>query len=220
MLQDLAETSNKLFKNLKSKGAITEKQLTYFTIDFKEATNLGKLYLLHKIHKRLFEVPGRPVISNCGTPTEKVSEFLDSELKSVMKEGWSYIKDSGDFIKKLKNVDHIPQDAIMLTAGVVGLYPSIPHNAGLEALRKALDNRENKKISTDDLTKMAEFVLKNNYFEFNAKVKKQISGTAIDTKFAPPYACIFMDQVETEFLKTQKHKPLVWFRYIDDIFFI
>ena len=29
-----------------------------------------------------------------------------------------------------------------------------------------------------------------------------------------------MDQVETEFLKTQKHKPLVWFRYIDDVFFI
>ena len=78
------------------------------------------------------------MISNCGTPTEKVSEFLDSELKSVMQEVWSYIMDSGDFIKKLKNIDHIPQDAIMVTADVVGLYPSIPHDAGLEVLRKAL----------------------------------------------------------------------------------
>ena len=102
------------------------------------------------------------MISNCGTPTEKISDILDSELKSVMQEAWSYIKDFGDFIKKLKNIDHIPQDAIMVTADVVGLYPSIPHDAGLEALRKALHNRENKKISTDDLTKMAEFVLKNN----------------------------------------------------------
>ena len=41
----------------------------------------------------------------------------------------------------------------------------------MEALKKALDNRENKKISTDELTKMVEFVLKNNYFEFNGKVK-------------------------------------------------
>ena len=89
-----------------------------------------------------------------------------------MQKGWSYIKDSGDFIKKLKNIDHSPQDAIMVTADVVGLYPSIPHNAGLEALRKSLDNRENKKIYTDGLTKLAEFVLKNNYFEFNGKVKK------------------------------------------------
>ena len=44
------------------------------------------------------------MISNCGTPTEKVSEFLDSELKSVMQEGWSHIKGSGDFIEKLKNL--------------------------------------------------------------------------------------------------------------------
>ena len=124
MLQDLAETSNKLFRNLKNKGCITEKELTYFTY-FKKATNLGKLYLLPKIHKRLFEVPGRPVISDCGTDTEKVSEFLDSELKSVMQEGWSCIKDSSDFIKKFKNIDHIPQDALMITADVVGLYPSI-----------------------------------------------------------------------------------------------
>ena len=29
-----------------------------------------------------------------------------------------------------------------------------------------------------------------------------------------------MDQVETDFLQTQKFQPLVWFRYIDDIFFI
>ena len=67
--------------------------------------------------------------------------------------------DSGDFIKKFKYIDHVPQDAIMVTADVIGLYPNIPHDAGLKAFRKSLDNRENKKISTDDLTKMAEFVL-------------------------------------------------------------
>ena len=45
-------------------------------------------------------------------------------------------------------------------------------------------------------------------------------GTAIGTKFAPSYECIFMDQLETKFLESQNLKPLVWFRYIDDIFFI
>ena len=84
MLQDLSETSNKSFRN--PKGRITAKALKHFTINFKKATNLSKLYLLPKIHKRLSEVPGRPVISNCGTLTEKVSELLDSELKLVMRE--------------------------------------------------------------------------------------------------------------------------------------
>ena len=54
---------------------------------------------------------------------------------------------------------------------------------------------------------MAEFVLKNNLFKFNNKVFQQTSGTAIGTKFAPPYACIYMDRVEQDFLKTQELKP-------------
>ena len=66
---------------------------------------------------------------------------------------------------------------------------------------------------------MAELVLKNNYFEINGKVKQHISGTAIGTKFATPYACIVMDKVETNFLETQEMKPLVWFQYIDDVLF-
>ena len=67
---------------------------------------------------------------------------------------------------------------------------------------------------------MAAYVLKNNYFEFNGEVKLQISRTAIGTKFAPTYASIFMHERETKFLDTQEFKPLVCFRYIDDVFFI
>ena len=66
------------------------------------------------------------MISNCGTPTEMISEFLDRQLKSIMQMNWSYIKHSGDFIRKIKNLTDIPEGAILVTADVVGLYPSIP----------------------------------------------------------------------------------------------
>ena len=46
ILQDLAEKSNGIFKGLKQKGKITEKQLKYFTIEHKKATNFEKMYLL------------------------------------------------------------------------------------------------------------------------------------------------------------------------------
>ena len=108
----------------------------------------------------------------------------------------------------------------MVTADVVGLYPNILHETGLNALREALDNRQNKYIPTDNLLKMAEFILKNGYFEFNGKVKKELLGTAIGTKFAPTYAGIFMDKLESDFLKSQELTPLLWYRYIDDTFFI
>ena len=94
-----------------------------------------------------------------------------------------------------------------MTADVVGFYPSIPHNAGLKALKDALDCWQNKKIPTDMLVKMAEFALANNYFEFGQNVFHQISGTANGTKFALPYACIFMDKFEIDFLQTQEWQP-------------
>ena len=45
----------------------------------------------------------------------------------------------------------IPQDSILATADVVGLYPSISHEAGLKALEKSHSNRTNKKVSIKDL---------------------------------------------------------------------
>ena len=164
--------------------------MKYFVFDYKNASNLGKLYFLPKIHKRLSNVPGRPVRSNCGSPTEKASEFLDNHLKSVMLRSWSYIKYLGDFIEKIKKISNIPDDAILVTADVVGLYPSIPHKLGLKALEEALEKRKSIQILTSDLVKMAKFVLQNNYFEFNGETKQQISATAIGTKLAPPYVYI------------------------------
>ena len=95
----------------------------------RKATNFGKLYFLPKIHKRLHNVPGRPTISNCGTTTEKCLEFLDYHLKPLMQREWLYIKDLGDFIKKTRSLGSIPGNAILVTADVMGLYPSIAHEA-------------------------------------------------------------------------------------------
>ena len=133
-------------------------------------------------------------------------------MQHKMRKGWSYIKDSQDFINKSRKLGKIPDNAILVTADVVGLYPSIPHNVGLRALKEALDKREQKKVPTEDLLQMAEFVLKNNFFEFNNQIKQQISGTAIGTKCTPTYACIFMHNMETEFLEAQTDKPFWWVR--------
>ena len=86
--------------------------------------------------------PGRPVISNYGTPTGKVPECLDSHLKPIMQNNWSYIRDSGNFIDKIKRIKNIPKDAILVTADVIGSYPFIPHVAGLKVLKNAHDARK------------------------------------------------------------------------------
>ena len=56
---------------------------------------------------------------------------------------------------------------------------------------------------------MTEFDLNNNYFELNSTFKHQILGTAIGTKFAPPYPYIFMDYIERELLKNEQIQPWI-----------
>ena len=85
------------------------------------------MYLLPKITKHLVNVPGRCVTSNC----EKASEFLDYHLQPTMMSAMSYIKDTNDFLWKLKNLRKVPNNTTLVTADVVGIYPSIQRNEGL-----------------------------------------------------------------------------------------
>ena len=87
------------------------------------------------------------------------------------------------------------------------------------SLRKSLNETGIRKAPTEVIISTVDFAFKNSYFEFNEIVCRQISGTAIGTSFAPPYACTFMDEMEISFLKRQQLTPFIWLRYIDDIFF-
>ena len=49
------------------------------------------------------------------------------------------------------------------------------------------------------------------------KFFKQKQGTAIGTKMAPPFAILFMDDLENKIFKGFHLQPYIWWRYIDDI---
>ena len=91
-----------------------------------------------------------------------------------MQSGKSYITDSGHFLEKIKTLGLLPDNAILVIADEVGLYPSIPHQTGFIALKEASDKRVLKKMPTDGLMKMAEFVLSSNFFEVNSGTFQQI----------------------------------------------
>ena len=159
----------------------------------------GRFYLLPKLYKK--GCPGRPVISGCNTPTEKISSFVDYHLRPIVPNINSHIKDTNDFLRKLKNIDTVPEGAILCTVDVVGLYPHIPHDEGIEAVKEALltwdSNVENGRKLGDlknDLVEFTEIVLKNNNFEFDERHFVQKLGTAIGTRMAPSYANIFYGQ--------------------------
>ena len=142
-------------------------------------SKLGRLFLLPKIHKGLSDVVGRTVISNCDTATEHISEYLDFHFNPLVSKSKSFVKDTNHFLSLLAKLGEIAYNALLCTADVVGLYPNIPHGEGLEAMRKALDTRQNPSISTKSLGSLEKLILDSNVFEFNGKVYKQKLGPAI-----------------------------------------
>ena len=134
-------------------GDLSSDTLNYFLVKDPKFT---RLYLLPKIHKRLHDLPGRPVISNCSFYTENISSFLDHHLQPLVQRVKSYIKDTNHFLNKIKKIGKLPEGAILCTMDVVGLYPNIPHGEGLASLYKFLETRENKQISSDTLAELAE----------------------------------------------------------------
>ena len=95
--------------------------------------------------------------------------------------------------------------------------PSRWKNINRHKNREALDTTKDKTISTDYLIELAECVLKNNIFEHDKSVFKELRGTVVGTKMAPPYAITFTASLEETILSNSLLKPLVWWLYIDDI---
>ena len=57
----------------------------------------------------------------------------------------------------------------------------------------------------------------SDIFTFNNEVYIQTHGTSIGPKMAPSYACLGMGSFEMEMKEKISIQPLVWKRYIDDI---
>ena len=64
-----------------------------------------------------------------GTAKEKVLEILNSDSKPITQKSCSCNKDSIIFANKMKGFKKKHENTLLATADIVGLHPSIPHDA-------------------------------------------------------------------------------------------
>ena len=207
--------------HLLTKGAIDEDYYSFLAPPSNCRT--PTFYMLPKIHKE--GCPGRPIISGCQSPTVALSQYLDFYLKPIVKETPSYIKDTNHFLRTVFNLQtEIRPGNILVTMDVKSLYTNIPQDLGIQYCLEAMQNfyQGALPLPIQDLEQMLRFILKHNYFEFDKKYYLQIHGTAMGSPFAPNFANIFMHNCESHLLQTApgEKKPLVWKRFIDDIFLV
>ena len=198
---------------MRSLNLITEKNFEFLNLkNPKEA----RFYLLPKIHKK--DIPGRPICSSINHPTSNISKFIDEHIKSYVPKTNSYVRDTQHFISRLKQLGKIPDNALLVTLDVSSLYTNIPNHEGILAVADHIRRDPEKQKIGPHLLKLLELVLHSINFNFNGDHYLQIGGTAMGTAVAPNYANLFMDRFETKALANWSLKPLIWLRFIDDIF--
>jgi len=133
----------------------------------------------------------------------------------------SYIKDTRDFIRKIENIDDLPENFILVSLDVTSLYTNIPNQEGLVSVANQLRQQKPKFLASyTSILSLLKLVLHCNNFSFKNEHYLQIGGTAMGTSLAPSYANLFMGCLEDKLLKGYELKPAYYYRYIDDIFLI
>ena len=214
-LQNVTQKIRNTLLDMLRKKEIDKKLFNYLSV---KNPQLGRFYLLPKIHKRVTNIPGRPVISNNGTSTENISSYLDYHLKSLIPNVPHILEDTRDFVNRIQNLSGLPESSILVSFDIIGLYPHILHEEGTETMAEYLETREDKTVSTKNLRNLESIALKENYFELGSRLYHQKLGTAIGTKFAPPYVNLFMACIEKRTFENSGYHPYLWLRFFDNIF--
>ena len=87
-------------------------------------------------------------------------------------------------------------------------------------ITKSTQYQSKTPIPTQSLRDLMCLILKENSIKFNDKHYLQTHGIAMGTKMAVAFAVIFMAHIEKQLLAISPHKPIIWKRFIDDIFLV
>ena len=152
--------------------------------------------------------------------TERGSCFVDRLLvQLIARKQKLYPKDATDFITFIKKAK-LPNNTILVSMDVTSLSTNIPQEEGMTTVCQAYENLYLKDlpIPIKLLREMLCLILQENSFQFQGRNYLQTHGTARAAKMAVAFVNIFMAKMENEILRQSLSKPLVWERYIDDVF--
>ena len=180
---------------------------------------LGTFRILPKLHKTKFSL--RPIINYKNHITRLICCLIDLIIRPFIVESDSYIKDSQDFILKTKDIK-IPLEYFLFSCDFDSLYTNIIHQILLdlfsEFFRDKIKKEENGHLDFTAFMFFLKFILNNNFFKFNNKYYKQILGIAMGSICGPSIANLFVLIYEKKWLTI--HRPLIYKRFIDDIFLL
>ena len=174
--------------------------------------------VLPKIHKN--NMCMCPIVSACCTATYNTAKFITKILQNYCGKTSSFVKDSIDFIRKIKHLSINPEKEILVSFDVSALFTSIPVPVALQVINSKISTCTSCtnvcKVPTEKFIKLLEFTLTNCIFCFNKKFYKQLQGAAMGSPVSPVIANIYMEHIESLAIPTLPTSIKWWFRYVDD----
>ena len=95
---------------------------------YNKTPRTPNFYMPPKIHKS--NNPGRHIVNGIGSITEKISAYVDQEIRHLVPSIPSYLKDTSHLIQILLGKKLASGD-ILVTIDVKSLYTNIPHSEGI-----------------------------------------------------------------------------------------
>lgn len=211
-----------LVREMKEKRLITTRQANYLYGPDLPRPRL--FYLLPKIHKPpeswtipSLVPPGRPIVSDCGSESYRLAEFVDHYINPLSHLHPSYVKDTFTFVEQLRHLS-VPEHTFLFSIDVDSLYTNIDTPLGLESVNRAFHSSPNPTRPDYFILKFLEITLTRNDFQFDNNFYLQTCGCAMGRKYSPAYADIYLaDWEQSAFVKCPL-QPLIYLRYLDDIF--
>lgn len=221
---DNAVVISQILNKLKAEKFIDQDQFEYLSGPINPRPRT--FYILPKIHKPLSKwtisgkMPeGRPIVSDINSESYRASQYLESFLAPLANKHASYLKNSYDFVNKIRNAV-VPGECLIVTADVSALYTNMHHDRIVSSIRQAFQNFPDPTRPDNILLELLDFILKHNDFEFNNQNYLQICGCPMGKIIGPSAANIYLIDFDFQAMHNFKIKPYYYFRFLDDIFFI
>ena len=168
LTQPMVETTTRkvtqLIKSLLQEGHIDDMTAKWLSLT-PNPPRIPIFYTLTKIHK---PTPvGRPIISGCDGPTERISAFVDRLIQPIAQKQDSYLKDTTDFLNFIESTK-LPKNTVLVSMDVTSLYTNIPQEEGVTTVCHAYEDFYGDKapIPTKYLREMLYHILTENSFQF------------------------------------------------------
>lgn len=177
-----------------------------------------RMYGLPKIHKE--NVPLRPIVSCIGSPTHALSRFCNDILKNITEESPYKLKNSYDFIKRIKDLC-VEDGYVLVSFDVVSLFTNIPRDLAMEVISEKWEEiQKYTNIPSDLFTDMISLVMNSGYFKYNGNFYQQIDGMPMGNCLSPAIADMIIDHIIDKAMEFSPHPPKAIYKYVDDLFLI